>query len=118
MGTRDRLEFTNPYAGLADDFMPCDTGARDSPLPCRSQAATAPASINLYRADFDTGLAECAAACTEVEIGQAGHFVISRVQTNDGRFTGRGAGVSAVDTVFVQLQSPMPWRGRPQWLLA
>lgn len=75
-------------------------------------------SINLYRAGFDTGLAEGTAAGTEVEIGQAGHFMLRWVQTNDGWFAGSDAGVGAVDTVFVQLQVPMPWRGRPQRLLA
>jgi len=100
MSTRNRLEFTNPDAGLADDFMPGNTGLMIHlclayiRLDCAS-------SINLDRAGVDTGLAESAAACTEVEIGQTGHFVFSRVQINDGRFTGRSAGVSAVSAELV-----------------
>jgi hypothetical protein len=74
-------------------------------------------SINLYRAGFDTGLAEGTAAVTEVEIGQAGHFMLRWVQMNDGWFAGGNAGLLAVSAVLIQLQVPMPWRRRPQRLL-
>ena len=55
-----------------------------SALPMSGTAV--PVSFNSYRAGFDTGLAEGASGCTEVEIGQAGHFMLCRVQMNDGRF--------------------------------
>ena len=116
MGTRNRLEFTNPDAGLADDFMPGYAGVMV--YFCLADVRRCGAShIHLYRADIDTGLAEGATGETEVEIGQAGHFMLSRVQMNNGGFAGSDAGLRAVSAVLLQRQAAVPWRGWPQRLL-
>ena len=117
IGTRYRFEIANPYARLADDFMPGYAGVMV--YFCLADVRRCGAS-NLYLnwAGVDTGLAECAACCTEVEIGQAGHFMLSRVQTNDSGFAGSDAGLLAVSAVLIQRQAAVPWRGRPQRLLA
>jgi hypothetical protein len=116
VGTGDSVEITHPDTGLANDFMPGNAGVMVY-LRLADVRCCGASNIYLNWAGFDTGLAECAACCTEVEIGQAGHFMPGRVQTNDGGFAGSDAGMLAVSAVLIQRQATMPWRGRPKWLL-
>lgn len=101
MSTGDCLEFTNPYAGLTNDFMPCDTGVviHHCLADIRRRRVR---NYDLYRACIDAGPAECAAGCTEVQVRLAGKIVLGRVDKNNGLFAGCGARVWAFTAVFVE----------------
>ena len=112
----DGLVVTASVAGHANYIVPGDAGIT-------VQACLANRwgdrfnDLDLHGAGRDAGPAEGAAGFSKIEIGYPGQFMVSRVQPDDVRLTGRHTWMRTVRAFFIQRQPPVPGWGWPQWLL-
>ena len=117
----DRLDgvvITAPAAGHTDHIIPGDAGF---PVQLRRADGWPGGSVVdrfIQGTGFDTGLAEGAARCVEIQVWQAGQVMVLRMQVDNARIAGGHAGVCAAGTMRLERQAPVPGWWRPQRLLS
>jgi hypothetical protein len=97
----DGLVITTSMAGHANDIIPGDAGILVQPGLAKRRVDRF-INLDLHGAGRDTGPAEGTAGISKIEVRYAGQFMVSRVQPDDVRLTGRHARMCAVRTIFIQ----------------